>query len=166
MGEHLGRSGPPRAAGTTGPRGAWGYRDGGSPAVEPTALAGLALLALGGKRRRFTMRAAAKRRHAAEAAAWLAGLQREDGSVPAVPGPATPGWATPHAMLLWSRLEGFEDRRRRARDWLLSVARQAGREYAATDRAALGHDPNLIGWSWVAGTHSWLEPTAMAILAL
>ena len=24
----------------------------------------------------------------------------------------------------------------------------------------------LVGWPWVRGTHSWLEPTAMAILAL
>ena len=30
----------------------------------------------------------------------------------------------------------------------------------------VGHDPTLIGWPWVAETHSWLEPTALAILAL
>ena len=30
----------------------------------------------------------------------------------------------------------------------------------------VGHDLTLIGWPWVAGTHAWLEPTSLAILAL
>ena len=30
----------------------------------------------------------------------------------------------------------------------------------------IGHDSTLVGWPWVDGTHSWLEPTALAILAL
>jgi len=29
-----------------------------------------------------------------------------------------------------------------------------------------GHDPTLVGWPWVIGTHSWIEPTALAVLAL
>ena len=30
----------------------------------------------------------------------------------------------------------------------------------------VGHDTTLVGWSWAANTHSWLEPTAMFVLAL
>jgi len=30
----------------------------------------------------------------------------------------------------------------------------------------MGHDMELVGWSWVAGTHSWVEPTGYALLAL
>jgi hypothetical protein len=29
-----------------------------------------------------------------------------------------------------------------------------------------GHDPTLTGWPWVVGTHSWVEPTGFALLAL
>ncbi len=149
------------------PGGSWGYRDGGSPAVEPTALAGLALIASGGEACADRSPAPTSQRPSAarEAAAWLAGLQREDGSLPAAAGPSMPGWATPYAMLLWGRLAGFADRRRRARHWLLSIRGQASRP-PAEERGVLGHDPTLIGWPWVAGTHSWLEPTAMAILAV
>ena len=36
---------------------------------------------------------------------------------------------------------------------------------AAPERT-VGHDTAIVGWPWVADTHSWLEPTAVAILAL
>lgn len=143
-------------------QGPWGYRPGGSPGVEPTALAGLGLLATGDAP---TSGSGAEPVEVRRAGDWLAGLQSQDGSVPPEPGPAMPGWTTPHALLLWGRLGGFEDRRRRARDWLL---RSAGKPMPANaeTRSVLGHDTSLIGWSWVPGTHSWLEPTAMTILAL
>ena len=31
---------------------------------------------------------------------------------------------------------------------------------------AAGHDPLLKGWPWIDGTHSWIEPTALNVLAL
>jgi hypothetical protein len=44
----------------------------------------------------------------------------------------------------------------------------SGKPFPRPDAVAgvIGHDSTLIGWPWVDGTHSWLEPTAMAILAL
>src|SRR5262249_4028107 len=147
--------------------GPWAYRDGGSPAAEPTALAGLGLIATANVPLADSTSAGSTGvpTEVRRAADWLADHQRDDGSVPPEPGSSMPGWTTPPAMLLWSRLEGFEGRRRRARDWLVSVAGQSLRNPAGA-RTVLGHDPSLIGWSWVAGTHSWIEPTAMAILAL
>jgi hypothetical protein len=36
----------------------------------------------------------------------------------------------------------------------------------APSQRIVGHDTSLIGWSWVADTHSWLEPTAVTVLAM
>jgi hypothetical protein len=30
----------------------------------------------------------------------------------------------------------------------------------------MGHDSSLLGWPWVVSTHTWLEPTFLAVLAL
>ncbi len=49
--------------------------------------------------------------------------------------------------------------------WLLAQKGDALPRAERTD-GVIGHDPGLVGWPWVAGTHSWLEPTALAILAL
>jgi hypothetical protein len=46
-------------------------------------------------------------------------------------------------------------------DWLLEAR---GKPLEKT--VQLGHDSSLIGWPWVLGTHSWIEPTALAVLAL
>ncbi len=96
---------------------------------------------------------------------WLANIQREGGSVPAAPGESAPGWTTPYAMLAWQKLGSHEKARELARGWLLRVAGKRIPRNQEVDHV-LGHDPTLIGWPWVVGTHSWLEPTAMAILAL
>src|SRR5262249_52249430 len=54
---------------------------------------------------------------------------------------------------------------RRAAGWLLD---ERGRTVDPADDPGhvAGHDTTLVGWPWVAGTHSWLEPTALAVLAL
>ncbi len=49
----------------------------------------------------------------------------------------------------------------RAVAWLLSVE---GSRIEYLDKT--GHDTTIIGWPWVQGTHSWIEPTAISVLAL
>jgi hypothetical protein len=139
---------------------AWSYRCDHAPNVEPTALVCLALIASGDERSSKSDIATS-----VEAARWLAVIQQSDGSLPVSEGLASPGWSTPYALMLWSALPGFQDAESRARSWLL------GREGKAipiekSPLRVIGHDPNLIGWPWVEATHSWLEPTALAILAL
>jgi hypothetical protein len=135
---------------------AWGYRAAGSPAVEPTVLACLGLLAGGGP---------AAVAAASACADWLAGIQGADGSLGLAPGQAAPGWTTPLGVLLWQAAGGHATEAARAVEWLLH---QEGERMSPADDPdhIVGHDTTLVGWPWVAGTHSWLEPTAMALLAL
>ena len=132
-----------------------GYSVGSEAASEPTALAGLALVAGG-------------RLHAAKLAAdWLADRQADDGSVGVTANRSTPCWPTSLAMLGWQAArradasDEYAGSIDRAREWAL---REEGR--TQFQRPWVGHDTMLVGWSWAANTHSWLEPTAMFVLAL
>ncbi|MGE5192670.1 MAG: hypothetical protein ACM3U2_09220 [Deltaproteobacteria bacterium] len=136
----------------------WGNRPGGAPYVEPTALASLALAAsdphTGAERSRAAVRAAAE---------WLASLQQRDGALGIAPDLPHPRWTTPLGVLVWSACGQALSARNKAVNWLL--ARQ-GTTWTPNVAEPFGHDPRIPGWPWVEGTHSWLEPTAMAVLAL
>lgn len=139
-----------------------GYHAATEPATEPTALAALALIAWG---------------RAAEAQAklqWLASLQAADGSLGTGPRQPAPAWPTPLAVLAWMagnaaldnsptslpRRPPWSRHVRAAVHWLLNS------EGKKTPSRGEGHDTQLVGWPWVLGTHSWVEPTALAVLAL
>ncbi len=133
-----------------------GYQAGAPAATEPTAVAALALLAHGRieRARRLTER--------------LLEMQRKDGSLGIDRVHALPGWPTAWAILAWRAAQssqGFDPAYvlayERGRDWLLGVAGDSG-DIVQWE----GHDVHLRGWPWVVGTHSWVEPTSLALLAL
>jgi hypothetical protein len=128
--------------------------------VEPTALATLGLLA--SRDRSVDDDSTVIARSAAD---WLAALQQPDGSLGVSRTLTEPGWGSPYALLVWGAVGGYEEPRRRAVEWTLG---QAGKTFPKETGPApvLGHDPSLVGWPWVTGTHSWLEPTALAVVAL
>lgn len=132
----------------------WGYHVGGIAAAEPTALAAIALL--------HHQRTSESTR----ALQWLLEQQAADGSVGVTQAQADPAWTTALALLAWvhagARLgASYSEPIARATDWLLTTQGDP-----LTRTAQLGHDSSLIGWPWVRGTHSWLEPTAWSIIAL
>jgi hypothetical protein len=98
-------------------------------------------------------------------AEWLATMQESDGSLGVTRGLAGVGWATPYAILLWNLLRLHTDKRERAVQWLLRLRGQ-NPPPDSPSRIVVGHDFSLVGWPWTAGTHSWVEPTALAVLAL
>jgi hypothetical protein len=126
-----------------------GYAASGAPASEPTAIACLALA-------RHDRQA-----HAKQAAEHLAGVQAIDGSVGVRPGEATPGWPTSLAVVAWRAVGGFETDVERGCEWLLKT-----RGETVEQSPEYGHNTQLVGWSWAEGTHSWIEPTALAVLGL
>jgi hypothetical protein len=139
---------------------AWGYRRSGVPSVEPTCLACLGLLATADDQATEELVATSR-----DAADWMAAIQQANGSLPVCQNLETPGWSTPYALLLWNRLAGYEAARLDARAWLLKD-HDGPHPHRDNNDKILGHDPSIHGWPWVEGTHPWIEPTAMAILAL
>jgi len=141
--------------------GAWGYRNDRGPSVEPTALACLGLWSC-----RSHSPPEARPEAILRGADWLQTLQKADGSLGIAPSLPSPCWATPHAILLWNALQVHTPARRRAANWLLAQKGKPITDNTASIVSVVGHDTTLVGWPWIEDTHSWLEPTAMAILAL
>jgi hypothetical protein len=133
--------------------GAWGYRPGGVPVVEPAAFA---LLALAGD-----PESAAAHRLGLDA---LAAQQRGDGGFGAFPGDTQASWMTGLAALA---LRGRPEAER-ALDWLVNVHRLQPRFSGDPEplRRVAGFDPFQRGWPWALGDATWTEPTAVAVAAL
>jgi len=136
------------------PAGGWSYQTHLEPSAEPTALACLAL-----------------RAHNAETGPlyrgmqWLATLQQEGGGVAVMATVPQPCWATGLAVLAWSYAaqdSEFIVHRDRGIRWLLEIE---GKSFKSNP-VIYGHNTRLKAWPWVEGTHSWLEPSAYAVLAL
>ena len=128
-----------------------GYLPGATPAAEPTALAALALAGH------------AQVQAATAAAQWLAEQQTASGAVGVRAGESQPGWPTSLAVVAWNAVDRrrWETSVRRAVDWLLS---HRGKSIPRSEH--FGHNSELVGWAYAENTHSWVEPTALAVLAL
>jgi len=129
-----------------------GYTAGSAPAAEPTALAALALARHG---RDGTARKAAEA---------LARLQQTSGEVGVRAG-ETPGWPTSLAIIAWCAVDrsSYHSRTDRAVTWLLA---KKNRGEAVEQTGVFGHNTSLVGWAYAEQTHTWVEPTAFAVLAL
>lgn len=138
----------------------WGYRSGDAPAAEPTALAALALLGHG------------RTDSAIKPLEALLKMQDGTGAVGIYQGAADPHWGTAYAIIAWSvALNGNSlaaDLRERVQAAAVRgsefILRIAGTRIPKTGEVS--HDTTIVGWPWVEGTHSWLEPTAVCYLAL
>lgn len=133
----------------------WGYTRHSKLCAESTALACLALRAQGlpGHEASSAIRAAT---------GWLASIQQPSGAVGISEDVPSPTWPTPYAILAWAGLKERSESVKRACDWLLLLKGTTIENVGNV----VGHDTTIAGWPWNAGTHSWVEPTAMAVLAL
>jgi hypothetical protein len=128
-----------------------GYLPGATAAAEPTALAALAL-------------AAGDQRQAAQvAAAWLAEQQSASGAVGVRASEPQPGWPTSLAVVAWVVVDRvrWQTPIQKGVAWLL-----AHRGKSIPRSVHFGHNSELVGWAYAENTHSWVEPTALAVLAL
>lgn len=106
--------------------------------LEPTALAAMALADQ-------------------DAAAWLAAAQRPDGAFGFDVGP----YVNDSATGLCALAVGPGSEREKALDYLENAQ---ARRVESSEEVPI--DPSAVGWGWVGGTASWVEPTARALWAL
>jgi hypothetical protein len=93
----------------------------------------------------------------------LAASQLADGRIPLAGDLENAYWPTALAVLAWKSAGGFENEIKRAAGFLLKTS---GLHFMKDKNSPYGHDTAIRGWSWIENTHSWIEPTSMAILAL
>jgi len=134
------------------PEGGFAMHNGGSFRPDATAWVVMALEAY--ERNRYLTNTACQR---------LAGSQLPDGRITAVEGHPESYWPTSLALLAWKKVAGFEQQVELATQFLLNTT---GKYWPKRKDAAVAHDTSIKGWPWIEGTYSWIEPTALAILAL
>jgi hypothetical protein len=93
----------------------------------------------------------------------LAMEQKYDGRVSITAEYPEAFWPTALAVLAWQGAVAQREAQRQAIHFLLNTF---GAHGPRQDNSPLGHDPAIPGWPWVNATHSWVEPTALALLAL
>lgn len=93
----------------------------------------------------------------------LAASQLPDGSIPLDEDLENAYWPTALVILAWKSAGGFENEIKRAAKFLVKTS---GLHFPREINSPNGHDTAIRGWSWIEKTHSWIEPTSMAILAL
>ena len=94
---------------------------------------------------------------------YLVSQQATDGRVSISPSHPDASWPTPLAMLAWQGISHYHDAQSQAIAYLLGFT---GRHFPNPDPSIIGHDTMTKGWPWIAKTHSWVIPTAMAITSL
>jgi len=93
----------------------------------------------------------------------LAGSQYSDGRVSVIAGHPESYWPTSLSILAWKKVPGFEREIELATRFLLATT---GKHWLMQDHTVVAHDTSIKGWPWIENTHSWIEPTSLAVLAL
>lgn len=126
-------------------------RRNGAYRVDATAWAALVLDAMGSTQ---VYQAAAQR---------LCKDQMPDGRVSIDADHPEVWWPTMLAAIAWAGVDRYRTEKDRAVQFILQAS---GTNPTKDARDPVGHDTTLRGWSWVEGTHSWVEPTSLSLLAL
>lgn len=137
--------------------GGWGYTLGDRGTVEPTAAVLWAL-------RNIPEASLAVQK----AASWIVGFQNADGGWGICAEDAESGWQTAWAVFALNQVNLGNEACRKAEQWLLrsDVMQYTDSELLAAGEKVAQIDFSLRGWPWLPGESSWVEPTALAVLAL
>lgn len=100
---------------------------------------------------------------AAAGASFLKGAQNTEGGFHTGTLNAEAGWCTTLAVFALAAIGQKQATLDKGINWLL---RFEGRHWPRRPDEKTEHDTALRGWPWVAGSHSWDEPTCYALYAL
>lgn len=89
--------------------------------------------------------------------------QRQDGRLCVNDTHPASYWPTSLAILAWQDSLPCREAQQRAVHFLLDMT---GLHFPRKSDAPWAHDTLLRGWPWIDETHSWVEPTAMSMMAL
>ena len=89
--------------------------------------------------------------------------QQKDGRVRVSPQHPECYWPTALAILAWEGSPISQAAQSLAIRFLLNTT---GIHFARKPESPSAHDTDLKGWPWIENTHSWVEPTAMCVMAL
>jgi hypothetical protein len=95
--------------------------------------------------------------------ARLAADQLPDGRVAVSRDHPDAFWPTALAVFAWHRAPAYQKNQALAVQFLLA---SGGRLWPKRADAPIVNDTTIEGWSWTADTYSWVEPTALAMMAL
>jgi hypothetical protein len=95
--------------------------------------------------------------------ARLAADQLPDGRVCLSPDHPETVWPTSLAVLAWHQSREYAKNQALAVQFLIS---STGRHWPRKPDSPIANDSNLKGWPWTAKAFSWVEPTALAMMAL
>jgi hypothetical protein len=93
----------------------------------------------------------------------LRSTQKPDGSIPLSEKHPEAFWPTAPCVLAFSGDSKYKEAHERAINFLLSVT---GLHSQNKIGGPVGHDLTIQGWPWIDQTHSWVEPTSIAVRAL
>ncbi|MCK5162445.1 MAG: terpene cyclase/mutase family protein, partial [Desulfobacula sp.] len=71
-------------------------------------------------------------------------------------------WPTALTIIAWHNEKKFQIKQNKAVHFILGFS---GRHFEKKN-SVMGHDTLIKGWPWIENTHSWVEPTSMAMIAL
>jgi hypothetical protein len=145
------------------PDGGWGAIQGRHSNTEATSLAIAGLKSVDSP---------AANESAVRGASWLAQRQNQDGSWPLNDVAKEGSWTTALAILALGDFSEHRSRALRAARWLLEQEGSKPGILAelilwVTGKTHVNElNKDLVGWSWVPNSFSWVEPTSYALMAL
>jgi hypothetical protein len=99
----------------------------------------------------------------AQACSFLRTVQTTGGGFHSGAADREPNWCTSLAVLVLRIADQEREAAQRGIDWLLGFEGWHGDDLGGD---AFSHDTSIRGWPWLAGCHSWIEPTSYTIYAL